>query len=57
MQLSNYYVMIMSLEPNPVEFAVEFMTAKKLFEKIGFELIGTKDNSPEPLYLVKKRPK
>ena len=45
----------MSLETNPIEIAVEFMTAKKLFEKIGFELIGTKDNSPEPLYLVKKR--
>jgi len=47
--------MDMSLETNPIEIAVEFMTAKKLFEKIGFELIGTKDNSPEPLYLVKKR--
>jgi len=49
--------MNMSLEMNPMKVAVEFMTAKKLFEKIGFELIGTKDNSPEPLYLVKKKPK
>ena len=47
----------MSLEETSMEIAVEFMTAKKLFEKIGFELIGTKDNSPGPLYVVKKKPK
>jgi len=47
--------MNMSLEMNPMKIAVEFMIAKKLFEKIGYELIGTKDNSPEPLYVVKKR--
>jgi hypothetical protein len=49
--------MNMSLEANPMEIAVEFMTAKRLFEKIGFELIETKDNSPEPLYVVMKKPK
>jgi len=47
--------MNMSLELIPMEIAVDFMTVKKLFEKIGFELIGTKDNSPEPLYVVKKK--
>jgi hypothetical protein len=47
--------MSMSLELKPVESAVEFMAARKLFEKIGFELIGTKDNSPEPLYVARKK--
>lgn len=48
--------MNMSLDVNPAEIAVEFMAAKKLLEKIGFEVIGTKDNSPNPLYLVRKKP-
>lgn len=48
-------MMTMSLEAIPVEIAKDFLAAKKLFEKIGFELIGTKDGAPDVLYVAKKR--
>jgi deoxyxylulose-5-phosphate synthase len=36
------------------EFAEDFVMMKKLFEKLGLELIGTKDHNNEKVYLVKK---
>jgi hypothetical protein len=36
------------------EFAEDFIVMKKLFEKLGLKLIGTKDHNNEKVYLVKK---
>jgi len=47
---------MMSLEMNKErKFAEEFLAAQDFFNKIGFELIGTKDINNEEIYLVKKK--
>lgn len=43
----------MSVEMN--EIAFDFMKFKNLFEKIGFELIGSKDQNEEKVFLVKEK--
>jgi hypothetical protein len=46
----------MSLEPDiEVKVAKEFLAAKDKLEKIGFEIVGTKDIKEEPIYFVKKK--
>lgn len=35
--------------------AKEFLAIKDKFDKIGFEIIGTKDINNEEIYLVKKK--
>ena len=39
------------------KIAIEFVKTRKFFEKIGFELIGTKDINGERIFLVKKKKK
>ena len=47
---------MMSLEMNlERKFAKEFLAAQDFFNKIGFEIIGTKDINNEEIYLVKKK--
>ena len=41
-----------------IEIAEEFLVAKEFFDKIGFELIGTKDGNsenPEKIYSVRRK--
>lgn len=47
--------MIMSLETNTIEFAEKFLAAQDLINKIGYEIIGTKDINDEIHYIVKKK--
>ena len=48
----------MSLETHvEVEIAKEFLAAQDLFDKIGFEIVSTKDINDEVLYVVKKKRK
>ena len=43
---------------NAIEkFAEEFLAAKKIFEEIGFELVGTKDINEDHTFFVKKKKK
>jgi len=45
----------MSLEkPVIVEIAKDFLAAKDFYDKIGYELIGTKDINNETIFLVKE---
>lgn len=44
----------MSLETKTIEIAKDFLAAKEKFEKIGFELIGTKDMKEKVYFLVRK---
>lgn len=37
------------------ELAQEFLDIKGFFEKIGFELVGTKDIYDEKIYFIKKK--
>lgn len=43
----------MSLDMN--EIAEEFLVIKDFFDKIGYELVGTKDINNEILYVVRKK--
>jgi hypothetical protein len=43
----------MSLKP--MEIAKEFMEIKEFFERVGFEVIGTKTDSSEVIYFIKKK--
>ena len=46
----------MSLEMDSErKFAKEFLAAKEKFDKIGFEVIGTKDVHKKPIYFVKEK--
>ncbi len=47
---------MMSLD-KVVEIDKKFLAAKFFFDKIGWELVGTKDISNEEIYLVKKKKK
>jgi len=48
--------MMMSLEMDlERKFAEDFLAAKEFFDKIGYELIGTKDINNEVIYLVKEK--
>lgn len=47
---------MMSLEFGK-KIAIEFVKTRKFFEKVGFELIGTKDINGERIFLVKKKKK
>ena len=47
---------MMSLD-KVVEIDKKFLAAKNFFDKIGWELVGTKDISNEEIYLVKKKKK
>ena len=40
-----------------IEIAVEFMAIRKLFEKIGYDLVGSKTLNDEKIYTVKKKNK
>lgn len=44
---------MMSLDMN--EIAKEFLVIKDFFDKIGYELVGTKDINNEKIYLVKEK--
>ena len=47
---------MMSLEMDSErKFAKEFLAAKDKFDKIGFEVVGTKDIHNNPIYFVKKK--
>ena len=47
---------MMSLEiPIEVKIAKEFLAAQDFFNKIGYELIGTKDINEETIFLVKEK--
>lgn len=50
---------MMSMETcTTIVIAEEFLTAKEFFDKIGFELIGTKDGNsenPEKIYCVRRK--
>ncbi|MFW9972275.1 MAG: hypothetical protein ACFFDF_18970 [Candidatus Odinarchaeota archaeon] len=47
---------MMSLEiPVEVKIAKEFLAAQVFFNKIGFEIVGTKDINEETIYLVRKK--
>ena len=50
---------MMSMETKvAIVIAEEFLTAKEFFDKIGFELIGTKDGNsenPNNIYCVRKK--
>lgn len=47
---------MMSMETcTKIEIAEEFMLVKKLFEKIGFELVGSTSLYDDKLYTVKKK--
>ncbi len=49
---------MMSLEmDSESRLAEEFLAAQDFFNKIGFELIGTKEINKEEIYLVKKKKK
>lgn len=37
------------------EIAEKFVMMRNLFEKLGLELIGTKDHNNEKIYLVKEK--
>ena len=37
------------------EIAEEFLVIKDFFDKIGYELVGTKDINNERFYLVKEK--
>ncbi len=37
------------------EFAEEFLAAKKIFDEIGFEIVGTQDINEDQIFFVKKR--
>lgn len=39
------------------EFAEEYLAAKKIFEKIGFDVIGTKDINKDLIFSVRKKKK
>jgi len=46
----------MSLEMNSErKYAKEFLAIKDKFDKIGFEIIGTKDINTVPIYCVKEK--
>ena len=46
----------MSMETcTKIEIAEEFMAIKKLFDKIGFEVVGSKNDYDSKLYMVKKK--
>ena len=46
----------MSLEMNSErKYAKEFLAVKDKLDKIGFEVIGTKDINTEPIYCVRKK--
>ena len=47
---------MMSLEFGK-KIAIEFVKIGKFFERLGFELIGTKDINGERIFLVKKKKK
>ena len=48
----------MSLEkPMIVEIAEDFLAAQDIFNKIGFELIGTKDDIQEDIIFLVRRKK
>jgi len=44
---------MMSFDMN--EIAEEFLVIKDFFDKIGFEVVGTKDINNEILYVVRKK--
>ena len=46
---------MMSFDMN--EIAEEFLVIKDFFDKIGYELVGTKDINNEKIYLIKKKKK
>ncbi|MFW9875045.1 MAG: hypothetical protein ACFFG0_18220 [Candidatus Thorarchaeota archaeon] len=47
---------MMSLElDSERKFAKEFIVAREFFNKIGFEVIGTKDINHETIYLVRRK--
>ncbi len=37
------------------EFAEKYLAAKKIFEKIGYDIVGTKDIKNYTYYTVKKK--
>jgi len=37
------------------KFAKEFIEIKEFFSKVGFEVLGTKINSDETIYFIKKK--
>lgn len=39
------------------KYAKEFLVIKDKFDKIGFEIIGTKDINTDPIYCVKEKKK
>ena len=39
------------------KIAEEFLAAQDLINKIGYEIIGTKDINDEGIYLIKKKKK
>jgi len=46
----------MSMETcTKIEIAEEFMAINKLFNKIGFEVVGSRKDYNSKLYLVKKK--
>ena len=49
----------MSMESyTTIVIAEEFLTAKEFFDKIGFELIGTKDGNsenPNEIYCIRRK--
>jgi len=44
---------MMSLDIN--EIAKKFLVIKDFFDKIGYELVGTKDINNEKIYLVREK--
>lgn len=47
---------MMSMETcTKIEIAEEFMAIKRLFDKIGFEVVGSKKDYDTKLYVVKKK--
>ena len=46
----------MSLEMNfERKYAKELLAAKDKLDKIGFEIVGTKDINTEPIYFVREK--
>lgn len=39
------------------EFAEEFLAAKKIFDEIGFEIVGTQDINEDQIFFIKKKKK
>ncbi|MFW9822146.1 MAG: hypothetical protein ACFFE4_04385 [Candidatus Thorarchaeota archaeon] len=37
------------------KYAKEFLVVKEKLEKIGFEIIGTKDINEDPIYFVREK--